>query len=102
MAEGCILWANFVGFGQLEFIVGLLVWTAAAILLILTEWMIGSTYRAQARQRQTEAEASRPVLHCPTGRWNYAWPSGSAKGSPLQMWASCGEYVTRPGKGGGP
>ena len=50
--------ADFVATGQLELIVGLLVWTAAAILLLVASWMIGSTYRARALQWQAEADVS--------------------------------------------
>lgn len=51
-------WAPLTTFGGWELLVGLLVWSAAAVLLIVAAWMIGSTYRARAMQWRAEAEAA--------------------------------------------
>lgn len=57
VADGYGSFKDVVETGQAELIIGLLVWTAAAIGLIIAAWMIGSTYRARALQWRAEAEA---------------------------------------------
>lgn len=56
--EGFSSWSGLVGSGQLELLVGLLVWTAGSGLLIMAGWTMGSSYRARRLQWAAEAAAA--------------------------------------------
>ncbi|RIX31072.1 sensor histidine kinase [Amnibacterium setariae] len=49
-------WAPITSIEGMELLVGLLVWSAGSVLLVVAGWMAGSTYRA--RRLQWEAEAA--------------------------------------------
>ena len=57
-------WAPLTTFSGWELLIGTVVWTVGAVLLVVAGWMIGSTYRARRLQwtAQAEAEAARLAL----------------------------------------